>query len=419
MSRSTVSRVLVVASTFPAADDDPVPRFVRDQVLELKKAYPRVSFSVLAPHDARSHTDSFAKHRAFDEYRFHYFWPYRLERLVGRGIVPTLRQNPAYYGLVPCLVIGELFALLRLCRRLKPDVIYAHWFTPQGITAGFTSMIMGIPFVYTSHSSDVAILRKVPIVGPFLVRHFTRKAQAVSVVSRRSRDQLKAFFDDDSWAAIDKKVSVIPMGISMPSGNIARSEKQSERLGTILFMGRLAEKKGVQYLLPAFARLHSWYPAATLCVAGDGPWLARLQRQVDELQLSESVTFSGYVSGEKKAHLLADADVFVVPSIITDDGDAEGLPVALLEGLTAGKICIATNESGADAVIRNGWNGWLVPQKDVDALAAALKRALDLQPGERRVMREAARSALDLFNWGTIAQRHYDCLFESLLHSEA
>src|SRR5262245_1537786 len=145
-------RVLVVATTFPANDGDPVPAFIKHQVIALKAEYPDISLSVLAPHDARSHTVSFAKHGQYDEYRFHYFLPFRLERLAGRGIVPVLRQNPLYYGLVLFLVGAEFFALLRLCRRLRPDVVYAHWFTPQGITAGLVSVITHIPFAYTSHS---------------------------------------------------------------------------------------------------------------------------------------------------------------------------------------------------------------------------------------------------------------------------
>src|SRR5262249_29928819 len=156
--------VLIVASTFPASPTDPVPAFVRDQINALKKAYPDMTFSVLAPHDARSHTKSFTEHETYDEYRFHYFWPFRAEKLAGRGIVPALKQNPFNYLLVPFLFVCEFFTLWRLCRRLRPDVIYAHWFTPQGITAGMVSRLAKIPFVYTSHSSDVAFLRKVPLI---------------------------------------------------------------------------------------------------------------------------------------------------------------------------------------------------------------------------------------------------------------
>src|SRR5690606_4337786 len=109
---------------------------------------------------------------------------------------------------------------------------------------------------------------------------------------------------------------------------------------TILFLGRLAEKKGVHLLLPAFAALRATHPDARLVIAGDGPWRERLERQARTgLGLGEhAVRFAGYVTGDAKRALLAEAHVYVLPSITTADGDAEGLPVSLLEGLAAGCV---------------------------------------------------------------------------------
>lgn len=90
-----------MASTFPASGNDPVPMFVKEQVIALKKRYPQLTFSVLAPHDARSKTADHTKHEHFDEYRFHYAWPHRLEKLAGRGIMPQLKKNPCTTSLFP------------------------------------------------------------------------------------------------------------------------------------------------------------------------------------------------------------------------------------------------------------------------------------------------------------------------------
>src|SRR5690606_29007499 len=101
------AHILVVASTFPTKDNDPVPAFVKDQVIAIKKARPQLKFAVLAPHDARLKTESFKKHPEYDEYRFHYFWPRSLERLTGRGIMPALQSNKLSYLLVPFFLIFE------------------------------------------------------------------------------------------------------------------------------------------------------------------------------------------------------------------------------------------------------------------------------------------------------------------------
>jgi glycosyltransferase involved in cell wall biosynthesis len=193
-----------------------------------------------------------------------------------------------------------------------------------------------------------------------------------------------------------------------------RSSRSDDDRINILFLGRLVEKKGVHYLLTAFADICHSYTNVTLTIAGDGPWSQRLHQQAEDLDiLGEQAVFVGHVSGDKKTNIINDADIFVVPSIITDEGDAEGLPVVLLEGLAASKICIATNESGADDIIEDGINGFLISQKSVAELEAAISKSLQLIMGERHnEIQDNARSTASRFAWPEIAQQHYKALFE-------
>lgn len=414
-------KVLVLASTFPASESDGIPGFVRDQVNALATAVPGLSLTVLAPHHGDGSTRDHVRHRNFDEYRFRYALPRRLQNLAGRGIEPTLRRQPLYYLLVPVFLVAETVYLWRMTRRLHPDVLYAHWFTPQGIAAGVVSAVTGVPYVWTSHSSDVAFLRKLPFLGPLTVRVFTRRASRVSVVSRRSLAKLRSFFDGDEWAALESRVAVIPMGVDLPedtgvdAGTVAGGGGLPRE---VLFLGRLAEKKGVQYLLPAVRELATARPVH-LTVAGDGPWRDRLRRQAADLGLGENhVTFVGYVTGDRKRALIDAADVYVVPSIITDGGDAEGLPVSLLEGLAAGRICVATRESGADDIVTDGRDAFLVTERDVPGLVTAMMGALDLSPDRRADMGRHARRVADGHGWHEIALRHHRFLLVGALGTE-
>ncbi len=408
-------RLLVLSSTFPARDDDPVPAFVKDQVVALKAAQPSLQIAVLAPHNAASGTKSFTRYAAFDEYRFHYVWPFRFEQLAGSGIMPTLKRNPAYYLVVPLLMFFELVATVRLVWRLKIEVIYAHWFTPQGMVAWVASMIVRKPFVYTSHSSDVAILRKVPVLGPWLVRRGSRGAKAITVVSRRSLEKLQRFFSEADWAEISAKTKIIPMGVAVETAD-ENSAPPVHETRPIVFIGRLVEKKGVQYLLPAYAKLvERSNDVPQLIVAGNGPWLERLRAIAGELKLSDDrVSFPGYVAGDAKKQLLAQAGMIVVPSTIATDGDAEGLPVALLEGLAAGKVCVATKESGADDVLTDRDNGFLIDHQNVDALAIAMSAALEMPDEQRARMSSRARETAQQFSWPAVAAAHWAHLFEPL-----
>lgn len=408
-----MTRVLVIASTFPANDSDSVPAFVKDQIKAMKRADQSLQFSVLAPHDARSGTKSFTKQEAYDEYRFHYAWPRSTEKLAGKGIMPTIYANPLYFLLIPGLFISEGIAAYRLIRRLNPDLLYAHWFTPQAVIARVVGRVTHTPFVFTTHASDVAVWHKIPLIGTLIVRWSTRGARAFTAVSQRSMDKLATFFSEDEWSnTLNKRAKIIPMGIELPKEQSILTTQSN----TILFIGRLAEKKGVQYLLPAFKQLLTELPDASLTVAGDGPWLSRLKKQAADLRLSgEQVTFAGYTTGKAKQALINSHSVYVVPSIIANNGDAEGLPVALMEGLAAGKVCVATNESGADNILTNGKDGFLVPQKNTDALMIVLKKALSLPSADKKVLSEKAQVTAKQFSWPHVAQTHIDFLIKGVL----
>lgn len=396
-------KILVVTSTFPASDSDPVPAFVRDQVIAMNKTAPNLEFSVLAPHDKRSNTSTLSKHLHYTEYRFHYAFPHSLEKLAGRGIMPALQANPLNYLLILPLFIGELFATWRLTRQIKPDVLYAHWFTPQAIICALVSRYTGIPFIFTTHASDVAVWKKIPIIGKFIVRLVTHQASKITAVSERSMQKLEAFFTNEEWGKQQAKAKIIPMGISVTP--ITPRTAQNKK---ILFIGRLVEKKGVQYLLPAFKTVLRDHPDAKLVVAGDGPWRQKLEALAKELNILKNIEFVGYIHGEKKAELLSSASYYVVPSIITDSGDAEGLPVSLMEGLANGLVCIATNESGADNIITHGEDGYLIPQKDSDTLANTLLLALSLDKTTYQNLSERALQTSKQFEWPAVAAKHID-----------
>jgi hypothetical protein len=189
-----VKHILVVTSTFPVSDDDPVPAFVKDQLIALKQQYPELKISVLAPHDKRSRTKRITHHEHYDEYRFHYFWPYAAEKLAGRGIMPALKANPLNYFLIPFLFVGKFVAAWRLAQKLGPTVIYAHWFTPQAIIARWVGALIRIPFVFTTHAADVDVWHKIPVIGKYVVRSNASKAHAITAVSRRSMAKLERFF---------------------------------------------------------------------------------------------------------------------------------------------------------------------------------------------------------------------------------
>lgn len=411
-------KVLVTASTLPRWEGDAVPAFVLDQAVALARAVPGLELHLLAPHHAgAARAESM---RGIPVQRFRYCWPEVAQRLAYPAILPNLRRQPWLYLQVPLLLVAEFLAVYRFCRRHRPDALYSHWFMPQAVAGALAARLAGVPHVFTSHSSDVAVMRRVPWLGPWLVRAIVRRMRAGTCVSRRTLGRLRAFFTaPGAWEAVAPRIAVLPMGVSvgelapLPAAERAalRTRLGLEGSQVVLFLGRLTAKKGLTVLLDAVASLAPTRPGLLLIVAGEGELREAVGRGARERGIADRLRMPGFVAGAAKADLLRAADVLAVPSVETADEDVEGLPVALLEGLAAALPCVATDASGADDVLTDGADGFLVPQRDAGALATALACALDLGGDERARLTAAARERAAAFDWPVVAAAHWRHLF--------
>jgi glycosyltransferase involved in cell wall biosynthesis len=148
---------------------------------------------------------------------------------------------------------------------------------------------------------------------------------------------------------------------------------------TILFLGRLGERKGVPVLLEAAEMLKNQGCLFRLLLGGDGD-VGLYLADADRRGLSDSIEYLGWVSGEKKAHLLNTADIFVLPS------RSEGFPVSVVEAMASGLAIVSTTIPGIVDAVTHKQEALLVPPGDANALAEALRtliseRALRLQLG--------------------------------------
>lgn len=160
----------------------------------------------------------------------------------------------------------------------------------------------------------------------------------------------------------------------------------------ILYLGRLVEEKGLYYLLEAFASLQR--EEVTLVLAGEGPERTRLEQIVDEKDLRDRVRFTGYVAPEHSVPYYAIAWVCVLPSVTTFSFK-EPWGLVVNEALNQGVPVVATDAVGAAAggLLSDGFNGFIVPERDANALADALQKILD-DPALRDQLGQNARSAI-------------------------
>ncbi len=149
---------------------------------------------------------------------------------------------------------------------------------------------------------------------------------------------------------------------------------------TLLYVGRIAKRKGIDFLIRSIPLVLKSIPEAHLLVAGKGEYLQRMKRLVRELALERSVTFLGFVPDEELNGLYNRAECVVVPSIF------EGFGIAVIEALAAGTRVVGTDVDGIREILSSGDYGRLVPYGDTVALAGAMIAELEnpRQAGELR-----------------------------------
>jgi glycosyltransferase involved in cell wall biosynthesis len=410
---SSMRKIVFTTSTFPVSDTDPVPAFIKDEAIWIKKLYPQVNIDILAPHNAYSDTKKFQRHKYYNEYRFHYFWPFTWERLAGRGIQPALKQNKLLYIELPFLFIAEIFCLWRYAKKHKPDLIYAHWFTPQAIAAAIVSKLSNIPFVFDTQASDVIVLKKIPFARQ-IVGAICDRALAYTAPSRQTCDKLLYFATDKNRQRMKHKLHLIPLGTApMPAKKSSikylRHKYDLKDTKLIFFVGRLVNRKGIHLLIDAFADLAAKDSTLRLVIAGEGQDKAKYKRQAELKGLGDRITFVGFISGETKSAWLQMAEIVVIPSI--NEGDnSEGLPVAFMEAVSFGKITVVSDVTGAHETVTQSKNGYIFHTGSIEDLTKKLALAIKASNDQNKAMSESIARLAARFHWSSVAKKRAEAL---------
>lgn len=354
-----MKKIIVLASTFPLSNSDPTPSFVMDQIVELKKKYNDIEFSVLAP---SYQNKKYSENLYFNEYRFRYFFS-RFEKLAGEGILPVLRKNFLYTLVIPFFLISQLLATLKLINKLKPDLIYAHWVMPQALIALICFKLTRVPFVFTSHAHDAEILTKLPIIGKLLLNTIVKNAKSFTFDSKNTEYKLKRNIKKKNWN--QDKSKIIPMGVnnnkfeSIESTEIIEISKYYNKF-KIVYAGRFAKKKGVESLINSLKEIPEILDEIVLIICGSGALINEYFRLIDKHGLTKNVKIIKFFNDTPKLKYIYEiADLIVVPSIVTKGGDVEGLPVVLMESMYFGNATLSSFQSNAGEIINDGKNGFL------------------------------------------------------------
>lgn len=395
--------VLVVTSTFPRWRGDAEPLFVYELSRHLSNLGMRVT--VLAPRaDGAAVAEEWEN--GIQIVRYPYFFR-RWEKLAyDGGILAKLKTQPILYCLIPLFLLGQLWALICLCRTQRFDVIHAHWLFPQGLLALLAcSFLRASPrVVVTSHGGDLYGLRG--SLMDSLKRWVLKRADVVTVVSQAMRNDVTALTDGE----VDSRV--VSMGVNLQSVFIP--PLAGDRIcQSLLFVGRLVEKKGLPILLYSLKDLLTEFPALGLTVVGDGPEREYLQQLAGQLGIANAVNFVGRKQNGELVEFYRAASVFVLPSIVASDGDQEGLGLVSIEAMGCGCPVVAADLPAVKDVVEHEVNGLLFTAGSHQSLTAALRRILLNVDLARSLSLAGRQSVLAKYDWEIVARR-YATILKSL-----
>jgi colanic acid/amylovoran biosynthesis glycosyltransferase len=252
----------------------------------------------------------------------------------------------------------------RKVRGLRPALIHAH-FASGGKTLLTLRKSLRLPLVVTLHGgSDVPIEK--PQKGVY--RELGEKATLFLCVSDFIRKQaIEAGYPP-------QKLLVHYIGIDR---TLFFPQPEPAVTDTVLFIGRLVEMKGCEYLLRAMQVVQARRAATELTIVGDGPERFNLERLASELHVR--CRFMGVQPPASVRGMLQKSRLLCLPSVKTSDGHVEGLPTVLIEAQAMGVPVVSTFHSGIPEGVADGVTGILVPERDSENLAVALLRLLEDQ----------------------------------------
>ena len=278
----------------------------------------------------------------------------------------------------------------RTLRDLAPDVVHVHE-----------------PFV--PWVSMVATARApAPVVATF--HAWSRRDRAYRLAGRalgRLLDHVDARIAVSPAAAAyhasalglhEDAFTVVPNGVDVDHFREAVPFPQMRDHPSLLFVGRLERRKGLDQLLRALTILKSTRADLRLYVVGDGPDRQRYERLLPA-RLRDDVVFLGRVDTDELPRFHASADLFVAPAM-----GGESFGIVLIEAQAAGVPVVASDIPGYASVVTDGVDGRLVPPGDPEALAEAIGALLD-NPSLARALADTASRRVDRYDWSTVAQR--------------
>ena len=249
--------------------------------------------------------------------------------------------------------------------RKKFDIIHCH-FGPAGNIGSFLKQIgFKAKLITTFHGYDVT---KYPEEhGTDVYRQVFDNGDLFTYNSEATKAKILAL------GCPPERMVKLPMGVDLSKIIFMEKKIYPDEQINVLSVGRLIEMKGREYAIKAMAEIIRKFPNVSYKIVGDGPLRESLQQMINDLNVADAIHLLGWVSSEQLDTLYKASHIFLHPSVKSSDGNMEGQGVVLLEAQAHGLPVVATNHNAFPETVLDRVSGFLVPERDIDALAERLE----------------------------------------------
>jgi len=310
------------------------------------------------------------------------------------------------YSRNPFILIKNLIVLpkgvyiSKIIGKMKIDHIHAHWGSTTSTMAYIISQLTGIPWSFTLHRWDISENN--------MLKEKARTAKFVRVISNNGYNEVLRIIGNE----YKNKFFVLHMGVNIP--NFTNESKKRDRKSFIIATpANLVEKKGHKYLIEAIKILRQKGYNIECYLFGDGPLREDLEKTVNEMNLGGIVIFKGAIPHNQLLELYAnyEVDCVVLPSIVTEDGEKEGIPVSLIEAMAYKIPVISTNTGGIPELLNND-AGIIVEQKNPYELAEAIETLIKDEGSRIKLGESGYRKVIEEFSLPNIVTKLLELMRE-------
>jgi len=313
-------------------------------------------------------------------------------------------------AVTPLYSLAARQALRSLVEKREFDLVHGHWLVPNGLIVSAAGL--GLPTAVGLHGSDVFLAERAGVRS--LVRWAMKRTRLLTGCSPELVDRVCALgFARERSRVIPYGVDTEQFSPAAERGLIWREKLSIPSQAIVgLGVGRMVTKKGFHVLLEVLPQILERIPEAHIILGGDGDRLEEFQRQMSPWQ--GRVHFPGVIYRDTLPDLYRSADFFVLPAVHDSQGNVDGLPNVILEGMASGLPIVASGISGIPLAVSHEREGILVAEENRPELLAALDRIYSDEQLRQRMGAASRAKATSELTWEAVASRYRQAYSEAL-----